>query len=150
MHVHRCLSLIRDNSEKTVPDNLQGKMLDCLNEFTVPALSSRSVKATIELPLAPSDADTEAIQYTIAAEQLGIEEERISAVRALKRSIDARHQPVLVRLKVDVYYDEPAPPHNLPTPDYPEVTDNKRVIIVGAGPAGMFAALRLIELGIKP
>jgi hypothetical protein len=67
-----------------------------------------------------------------------------------KRSLDARHAPVRVRLQVDVYYDEPAPQEELSRPSYHAVRGDRSVVIVGCGPAGMFAALRLIELGVKP
>lgn len=71
-------------------------------------------------------------------------------VRPLRRSIDARGRRVIVKLQVELI------PRGLQTPlieykrDYPDVSKASRVIIVGAGPAGMFAAIRLIELGIKP
>src|SRR5207248_5083977 len=70
--------------------------------------------------------------------------------RVRKRSIDARHTPVTVRLQVDVYCGEPAPREELPLPSYRPVSGDRAVVIVGCGPAGMFAALRLVELGIKP
>jgi uncharacterized FAD-dependent dehydrogenase len=53
-------------------------------------------------------------------------------------------------MQAEVYYDEPTPAEELPHPEYPEVKGDRRVVIIGCGPAGMFAALRLIELGIRP
>src|SRR5205085_9552303 len=67
------------------------------------------------------------------------------------RSIDARQAVVKIQLQLEVYVDEEAPDEALPVPEYPSVPAGaRRVAIVGAGPAGLFAALRLIELGIKP
>ena len=74
----------------------------------------------------------------------------IQAVRTLKRSIDARQRTVFVNLTVRIYINE------LPTDDeytqtyYPMVDDGPAVVVVGAGPGGLFAALRLIELGCRP
>ena len=84
-----------------------------------------------------------------AADALGVAAGQITDVRPRKRSIDARHQPV-VRLRVEVWCDEPAPPEIAPVPAYPDVRGRRPVIIVGCGPAGMFAALRLVELGLRP
>lgn len=81
---------------------------------------------------------------------LGIDAGQIDAVRIRRRSIDARQSIVKVRMQADVYIDEPAPAENLPVAEYQSVRGDRRVVIIGAGPAGMFAALRLIELGIRP
>ncbi|MEP7218734.1 MAG: FAD-dependent oxidoreductase, partial [Bacteroidota bacterium] len=104
----------------------------------------------LELAISLESPDDPATLRTLAAARLDLPEERISAVRVRRRSLDARHHPVKVLLKADVYHDEPAPEEDTPRAEYPPVTGNRRVVIVGAGPAGMFAALRLIELGIRP
>ena len=84
------------------------------------------------------------------SEEYGIEPSHINSLRILKRSIDARQRTIYVNLKVRVYVDE------LPQDDeyqhffYPNVSDCPQVIVVGAGPGGLFAALRLIELGLRP
>lgn len=84
------------------------------------------------------------------ADEAGIDLRTIFGVRILKRSIDARQRQIFVNLKVRVYINE------LPTDDeyvhteYPNVEDKPQVIVVGAGPGGLFAALRLIELGLRP
>lgn len=71
--------------------------------------------------------------------------------RVLRRSIDARSKQIKVNIQAEVYQQEPMPPHRLTqTWHYPDVSHQPQAIIVGAGPAGLFAALRLIELGIKP
>ena len=77
--------------------------------------------------------------------------QRIQGVRILKRSIDARQRQVVVNLKVRVYIDEPMTQDYLVPPiDYKPVDGKRQAIVVGMGPGGLFAALRLIELGVKP
>ena len=76
---------------------------------------------------------------------------RIKGVRIIKRSIDARQRNVMVNLKTRVYIDEPVKKdHLIPPIIYKAVSGSRQAIVVGAGPGGLFAALRLIELGIKP
>jgi len=82
--------------------------------------------------------------------EIGGNELIISTFRILKRSIDARQKEIKVQLKVEVFE-----PNEIVSPRYinrsfPILDSSKKVIIVGAGPAGLFAALRLIECGIKP
>ena len=75
----------------------------------------------------------------------------IQGIRILKRSIDARQRNVVVNLKVRVYIDEPMTDDYLVPPiKYNPVDGKRQAIVVGMGPGGLFAALRLIELGIKP
>ena len=75
----------------------------------------------------------------------------IQGIRILKRSIDARQRNVVVNLKVRVYIDEPMTSDYLVPPiDYKPVDGKRQAVVVGMGPGGLFAALRLIELGIKP
>lgn len=75
----------------------------------------------------------------------------IRGIRILKRSIDARQRNVVVNLKVRVYIDEPMTQDYLVPPiEYKPVDGKRQAIVVGMGPGGLFAALRLIELGIKP
>ncbi len=71
-------------------------------------------------------------------------------IRKLRRSIDARGRQIKVNLTADVYVNEPVPPLLSFQKYYPDVSKNPSAIVIGCGPAGMFAALRLIELGIKP
>ncbi|SMO62409.1 NAD(P)/FAD-dependent oxidoreductase [Solitalea koreensis] len=82
--------------------------------------------------------------------KLKINTNRISGFLILKRSIDARSKQTIYRIKVKVFVDEPAQVPEIQNAAYKNVQDSKVVIVVGAGPAGMFAALRLIELGLKP
>lgn len=71
-------------------------------------------------------------------------------IQKLRQSIDARNRQVKVNLEVELYIGEKPAPVTEFRKDYRDVSKNKQAIVVGAGPAGLFAALRLIELGIKP
>lgn len=104
---------------------------------------------TIELFLSPEAAASEALILQSVAKELRVPVDKISAIRFKKRSIDARRAPVKIRLVIDVYLETP-PEEEIPI-NYPSVFQAERkVIVVGCGPAGMFAALRLIEQGIQP
>lgn len=108
------------------------------------------VHKEIEIPLLPERAENETELRNAAAQMLGIAEADITGIRLLRKSIDARQSPVLVRLLVHVYWNEEPPEEERPRPEYREVTGDRSVVIVGSGPAGLFAALRLIELGVRP
>ena len=84
------------------------------------------------------------------ADEQGIDERTIYRIRILKRSIDARQRQILVNLKVRVYINELPHDDEFSRTDYPNVEGRPQVIVVGAGPGGLFAALRLIELGLRP
>ena len=73
-----------------------------------------------------------------------------SHIRILSRSIDARQHTIYVNMRVRLYIDEEPAEAAFPNIDYPNVEDRPQAIVVGAGPGGLFAALRLIELGIRP
>lgn len=103
----------------------------------------------IELVLPPEHSDDADFIRDLARKSLNISHERNINVQILKRSIDARSRKVVFRLKVNVFIDE-LPEPEIFTVKYQNVSDKKPVLIVGAGPAGLFAALRCIELGLKP
>ena len=84
------------------------------------------------------------------ASALDIHPDEINHVLTLRRSIDARGRRVRVNLNIRAYINEPYEPEKPQLPVYPNVTSGREVIIIGAGPAGLFAALRLMELGRKP
>lgn len=84
------------------------------------------------------------------AEEHGIDVRTIFGVRILKRSIDARQRQIFVNLKVRVYVNEQPVDDAYAKTEYPNVEGKPEVIVVGAGPGGLFAALRLIELGLRP
>lgn len=104
---------------------------------------------SLELVLDLDSADDAGAQRREAARLLGCEVERVHEVRVRRRSLDARGQ-IRVRMNCEVWVDEAAPPEELPDRTYAPVRGEKQVVIVGCGPAGMFAALRLIELGVRP
>jgi uncharacterized FAD-dependent dehydrogenase len=84
------------------------------------------------------------------AKKLNIFENEIQHIEILKRSIDARQREVKIHLNIDIYINEAYIKKEEEFPNYKNVIGKKEVIIVGAGPAGLFAALKLIERGIKP
>ena len=103
----------------------------------------------ITLVLTPRQAADAKYYTSLATRRLGMPEQDIALVRVVKRSIDARQRQPKVNLSLEVYADReprPAPVHF----DYPSVAGRTEVVIVGSGPAGLFAALRLIELGLRP
>ncbi len=84
------------------------------------------------------------------ADEYGFDVRTIHGVRILKRSIDARQRQIYVNLKVRVYVNEQPHDDEYVRTEYPNVEGRPQVIVVGAGPGGLFAALRLIELGLRP
>ena len=84
------------------------------------------------------------------ADEYGFDVRTIYGVRILKRSIDARQRQIFVNLKVRVYINEQPKDDEYVKTEYPNVEGRPQVIVVGAGPGGLFAALRLIELGLRP
>ena len=94
-------------------------------------------------------ASAENVRKYIAEEQ-GLALGALKAVRILKRSIDARQRTIFVNLKVRAYVNELPTEDEYEHVDYQDVSQRPQVIVVGAGPGGLFAALRLIELGFKP
>ena len=84
------------------------------------------------------------------ADEYGFDVRTCYGVRILKRSIDARQRTIFVNLKVRVYINEQPTDDEYQHVDYPDVSERPQVIVVGAGPGGLFAALKLIELGLRP
>ncbi len=105
---------------------------------------------TLQLILTPEQAAIEAKLKSVVANKLDIEGKRIKGIRVERKNIDARSHFPKVNLSVRAFVDE-QPIINKPDYfQYHDVSNKESVIIVGAGPAGLFAALRLIELGFRP
>ena len=103
-----------------------------------------------QLRLAPElAASIEKIRQHLADSE-GIDLRRVTAVKILRRSIDARHRNIFINLAVRVWIDEEPQETDFEPVVYGDVSDKQSVVVVGAGPAGLFAALRLIELGLRP
>lgn len=108
------------------------------------------MKKTLSLQLSPEDAFDDNAFRKAALTQAGVKDESHVYVRQTRRSIDARSRQIKVNVELEVFVnEEPSaliPEHR----DYQQVGSSENVLIVGAGPAGLFAALRVIELGYKP
>ncbi len=103
-----------------------------------------------DLRLLPQQAINEqAITSCLVAEK-GLNGIDIKGVQVLKRSIDARQRTIYINLKVRVFCNENPPSNSIEIQHYPDVSAKPAAIVVGAGPGGLFAALRLIQLGIRP
>lgn len=94
-------------------------------------------------------ASEQAVKEFLVADK-GLDARSVTHVRVLKRSIDARQKRVMVNLKVRVYIGEQPEDDEYVRTEYPNVEGCPQAIVVGAGPGGLFAALRLIELGVRP
>jgi len=103
-----------------------------------------------QLRLLPQQASSEQVIIQYVAREKGMDARTIKAVRTLKRGIDARQRTIYVNLTVRVFINEMPPKEDFVRTDYPNVEGRPQVIVVGAGPGGLFAALRLIELGLRP
>ena len=104
----------------------------------------------MQLRLLPQQAAAEQSVKECVAREMGIDVRTISHVRVLKRSIDARQHTIYVNLKVRVYINEEPEDDAFARVLYNKVDKRPPVVVVGAGPGGLFAALRLIELGLRP
>ncbi|MCQ2196529.1 MAG: FAD-binding protein [Bacteroidaceae bacterium] len=103
-----------------------------------------------QIRILPEQAASEqGIKHYIAREK-GMDERTIRAVRVLKKSIDARQRTIFVNLTVRVFVNEDPTEREYTPVHYRDVSDKPSVVVVGAGPGGLFAALRLIELGCRP
>jgi uncharacterized FAD-dependent dehydrogenase len=105
---------------------------------------------TLQIQVLPEVAATQNLLKSTIAQELNIAEKDIQHIEILKRSIDARQRVTKINLRVDVYIKEDFIKKEEDIPEYKDVTGKDEVIIIGAGPAGLFAALKLIEKGLKP
>ena len=105
----------------------------------------------IQTQVSPEVAHKESLLNEHCAKLLNTTVKEILKVTVLKRSIDARQKAIKFNIKATVYFvGDDFSEEKINFPDYKNVTNSQEVIIVGAGPAGLFAALQLIELGLKP
>ena len=109
----------------------------------------KNMPQTLSLVLSPREASDSKLYTPLIAKQLHISEQQIASVRITHRSVDARSRTIKVNLGVEVYVDSETEPEAIHF-DYPYVGQRTPVVVVGSGPAGLFAALRLIERGLKP
>lgn len=103
-----------------------------------------------QIRVLPSQAASEQTIKDYIAHDRGIDIRTINGVRVLRRSIDARQRTVFVNLSVRVYVNEMPQDDAYRHTDYHDVSEGRQVIVVGEGPGGLFASLRLIELGLRP
>ncbi|MEN9326406.1 MAG: hypothetical protein RI943_827 [Bacteroidota bacterium] len=103
------------------------------------------------IQVSPEMANTEQMLYQHVSKLVQTSVSDLQKIVILKRSIDARQKAIKFNLKLNIYYkDEVFTESKIELPNYPNVTNKQEIIVVGAGPAGLFAALQLIELGLKP
>ena len=103
-----------------------------------------------QIRILPEQAASEEGIKRYLSKEKGIDVRTLNQVRVLKRSIDARQRTIYVNLKVRAYINEFAQDDQYIHTEYPDVNSRPRVVVVGEGPGGLFASLRLIELGYRP
>ena len=109
------------------------------------------MQKTLDIVLLPEEAANEELIALRVFNMMGLHPSDNIKIRILKRSIDARsRRQVKVNLRVEAFVNTAVIPQRINNPEYKNVTNARPVIIVGAGPAGLFAALRFLELGFKP
>ena len=103
-----------------------------------------------QIRVSPQVASSEQDIKAYLIQEKGLDAQSLTAVRVLKRSIDARQRTIFVNLTVRAFVNEMPPQNEYVSTEYPNVEGKPQVVVVGAGPGGLFAALRLIELGLRP
>lgn len=104
----------------------------------------------LQLRILPEEAVNEQSLKVVVARETGAALADIQAVRVLKRSVDARQRTIFINIKLRAFIGEMPTEAEYQSVEYKDVSGGKQVVVVGAGPGGLFAALRLIELGLKP
>ena len=103
-----------------------------------------------QLRVLPEQAASEQSLKQYIGREKGLDIRTIRAVRTLRRSIDARQRVIFINLKVRVFINEEPEAEEFVRTEYRNVEGRQPVVVVGAGPGGLFAALKLIELGLRP
>ena len=116
----------------------------------LPGSSLENMVYEFQLRVQPHEAANEQSLARYIANTKGMDVRTINGVRVLRRSIDARQRTIYINLTVRVFVNEMPPKDEYIAREYPNVEGKCPVIVVGAGPAGLFAALKLIENGLRP
>ncbi|MCM1079281.1 MAG: FAD-binding protein [Bacteroidales bacterium] len=104
----------------------------------------------LQIRVSPQVASQQSVLRDFVGREHGIDARTINHIRIIKRSIDARQRNIYMNLTLRLYINEEPQDEEYEKVAYHDVSDGKQVIVVGAGPGGLFAALRLIELGLRP
>lgn len=108
------------------------------------------MSTSLQLRVLPQVAYDAANLRADVAQRLGVDPQQIHAIRTVKRSIDARQRQVMVNLSLEIFVDEDPTTLSFERIHYGDVSAAPQAVVVGAGPGGLFAALRLVELGVRP